>query len=137
MKYNEETSMNPYLIQEIQDCLGDLSNPCAQARLGGIATALHAFTQGQWSLLETDDGPVFISEDLTEAIRCRPFDVAEFLLDKVFALMDDAEKREWSPEVAQDAADDIARYDGIEIDPGEIYETIAGFIAQEREEEEE
>ena len=140
MKYNEETTMNPLLIREIQNCLECLPSPIANARLGGIAIALHALTGTQWGLIDTDDGQVFMKEDATEAI-CREsidatsetFDLTVYLFDKVFAFMDEEDKALWTPEEAENVANDIDWNDGIEADPDEVYDTIAAFIAQEEE----
>ena len=52
MKYNEETSMDPRLMEEIQETLYTINHrlrswqnkQLARARLNGIATALHALT---------------------------------------------------------------------------------------------
>ena len=58
MRYNDETSMEPHLQEEIQMLLGiitanfragiDNTNPVS--RLGGICTAIHAFADEIWTL---------------------------------------------------------------------------------------
>ena len=67
MKYNDETSMNPLLQVEIQECLAQ-PTPRALARLEGIATALHALTGECWSCVRWASGYVFVNEDETECI---------------------------------------------------------------------
>ena len=76
MKYNDETSMEPHLMMEIQECLTGLttnwgrgrSNPAAMAKLSGIATALHALTGEVWTCEYWPDGYVFVNESQTECI---------------------------------------------------------------------
>lgn len=76
MKYNNETSMEPHLQEEIQECLRQAiaywgrgkSNPIAMARLGGIATAIHALTGEIWNCEYGAEGYIFINEDRTECI---------------------------------------------------------------------
>lgn len=70
MKYNDETSMEPRLQSEIQDCLlaATFGDRCAKARLGGIATALHALTGTQWNITLLASGYAFINDTETECI---------------------------------------------------------------------
>ena len=76
MKYNDETSMEMHLQKEIQACLlsatghfqAGKSDPIAMARLGGIATAIHALTGEIWNCELGTEGYIFINEDRTECI---------------------------------------------------------------------
>ena len=77
MKFNDETSMEPHLMEEIQTLLGvitanfrsQIDNTAPVARLGGICTAIHAFTGEVWTLnLDTQLWYVLVSEDETECI---------------------------------------------------------------------
>ena len=77
MKFNDETSMDPRLMEEIQETLYTINHrlrswqnkQLARARLNGIATALHALTDEIWSVEERDGETVFINEDETECIK--------------------------------------------------------------------
>ena len=77
MKFNDETSMDPRLMEEIQETLFTINHrlrswqnkQLARARLNGIATALHALTDEIWSVEERDGETVFINEDETEYIK--------------------------------------------------------------------
>ena len=78
MKYNDETSMNPHLQQEIQECLTQANesfakgkaNPVAMARLSGICTALHALADEIWDVsCQIGEGYVLLNEDKTECIK--------------------------------------------------------------------
>ena len=77
MRFNDETSMEPHLQEEIQMLLGiitanfragiDNTNPVS--RLGGICTAIHAFADEIWTLkLDAQMRYVLVSEDETECI---------------------------------------------------------------------
>ena len=77
MKFNEETSIDPRLMEEVQETLYTINHrlrswqnkQLARARLNGIATALHALTDEIWSAEERDGETVFINEDETECIK--------------------------------------------------------------------
>ena len=77
MKFNEETSMEPRLMEEVQEPLHTLNHQyrswqnkqLARARLNGIATALHALADEIWSVEIRDGETVFIKEDETECIK--------------------------------------------------------------------
>ena len=77
MRFNDETSLDPRLVEEIQETLYTInhrlrswqSKQLARARLNGIATALHALTDGIWSVEARDGETLFINEDGTECIR--------------------------------------------------------------------
>ena len=77
MKINENTSMDPRLMEEIQETLYTInhllrtwqSKQLSRARLNGIATALHALTGEIWSVEVRDGETVFINEDETECIK--------------------------------------------------------------------
>ena len=77
MKFNDETSMDPRLMEEIQETLYTInhrlrswqSKQQAIARLNGIATALHAIADEIWSVEVRDGETVFINEDETECIK--------------------------------------------------------------------
>ena len=77
MRFNDETSLDPRLIEEIQETLFTINHPLrsgqskqlATARLNGIATALHALTNEIWSVDVWDGETIFINEDETECIR--------------------------------------------------------------------
>ena len=77
MRYNDETSMEPHLQEEIQMLLGiitanfragiDNINPVS--RLGGICTAIHAFADEIWTpKLDAQMRYVLVNEDETECI---------------------------------------------------------------------
>ena len=69
MRYNEETGMEPRLMEEIQSCLAACKyDRFAMARLGGISTALHALTDKIWSCEKRDGRYVYVNEDGTECI---------------------------------------------------------------------
>lgn len=76
MRFNDETSLDPRLIEEIQETLFTInhrlrswqSKQLATARLNGIATALHALMGEIWSVEIWDGEMVFINEDDTECI---------------------------------------------------------------------
>ena len=77
MKFNDETSMEPRLMEEIQETLFTINHrlrswqnkQLATARLNGIATALHALTDEIWSVEVREGETVFINEDETECIK--------------------------------------------------------------------
>ena len=77
MKFNDETSMDPRLMEEIQETLYTINHrlrswqnkQLARARLNGIATALHALADEIWSVEIRDGVTVFINEDETECIK--------------------------------------------------------------------
>ena len=77
MRYNDETSMDPRLMEEIQETLYTINHrlrswqnkQLVRARLNGIATALHALTDEIWSVEVRDGETVFINEDGTECIK--------------------------------------------------------------------
>ena len=77
MKCNEETSMEPRLMEEVQETLYTINHQyrswqnkqLARARLNGIATALHALSDEIWSVEVQDGEAVFINEDETECIK--------------------------------------------------------------------
>ena len=77
MKFNDETSMEPRLQEEIQELLSTITvnfrtqvydaNP--MARLGGICTAIHAFTGEIWQpCLDARLRYVLMNENKTECI---------------------------------------------------------------------
>lgn len=77
MKYNDETSMEPRLQEEIQELLTTITvNFCSQvydsnplARLGGICTAIHALTGEIWTpSWDVRLRYVLMNEDKTECI---------------------------------------------------------------------
>ena len=77
MKFNDETSMDPRLMEEIQETLYTINHrlrswqnkQLARARLNGIATALYALSDEIWSIEVRDGETVFINEDGTECIK--------------------------------------------------------------------
>ena len=77
MKFNEETSMEPRLMEEVQETLYTINHQyrswqnkqLARARLNGIATALYALSDEIWSIEVRDGETVFINEDGTECIK--------------------------------------------------------------------
>ena len=77
MKFNDETGMDPRLMEEIQEALFTInhrgrswqSRQLATAKLSGIATALHALADEIWSVEIWDGETVFINEDGTECIK--------------------------------------------------------------------
>ena len=77
MKFNDETGRDPRLMEEIQEALFTInrrgrswqSRQLATAKLGGIATALHALADETWSVEIWDGETVFINEDGTECIK--------------------------------------------------------------------
>ena len=77
MRYNDETSMDPRLMEEIQETLYTINHrlrswqnkQLARARLNGIATALHALTDEIWSVEVKNGETVFINENETECIK--------------------------------------------------------------------
>ena len=77
MKFNEETSIDPRLMEEIQETLYTINHrlrswqnkQLARARLNGIATALYALSDEIWSIEVRDGETVFINEDETECIK--------------------------------------------------------------------
>ena len=76
MKFNDETGMEPFLQEEIQERLTDLNlhartsqtRQVCLAGLNGIATALHALTGEVWSCERWPSGYVFVNESQTECI---------------------------------------------------------------------
>ena len=58
------------------------------------------------------------------------FDPPEFLLGKVFPLMGEDEIKNWCIEEANALSYDLKK-DGIDVNPSEIYELIAEYIAQD------
>ena len=77
MKYNNETSMDPHLQEEIRVCLqiatknfwSQINNRNAMARLGGICTAIHALTGEVWTPSWSEKMQyVLMNEDGTECI---------------------------------------------------------------------
>ena len=77
MKFNDETSIEPRMMEAIQETLFTINHrrrswqnkQLARARLNGIAIALHALTDEIWSAEERDGETVFINEDETECIK--------------------------------------------------------------------
>ena len=77
MKFNEETSIDPRLMEEIQETLYTINHRLRswqkkqldRARLNGIATALYALSDEIWSIEVRDGETVFINEDETECIK--------------------------------------------------------------------
>lgn len=77
MRFNDETSLDPRLVEEIRETLFTINHPLrsgqskqlATARLNGIATALHALIDEIWSVEVRNSETVFINEDETECIR--------------------------------------------------------------------
>ena len=77
MKFNDETSIEPRLMEEIQETLYTINHrlrswqnkQLARARLNGIATALYALSDEIWSIEVRDGETVFINEDGTECIK--------------------------------------------------------------------
>ena len=77
MKFNENTSMEPHLLVEIQMLLSIITtNFWAQSndtnpmsRLGGICTAIHAYTDEVWTpQWDAKMRYVLVNEDETECI---------------------------------------------------------------------
>lgn len=68
--------------------------------------------------------------------QCEEFDLCGYLMECVYAYMEKEEKQHWCLADAKDVAHDIKLHDGVEADPQEIYETIAEFIEQDAEENE-
>lgn len=77
MKYNEATSMEPHLLEEIRTLLdiaaanfrAMVNDPIPMARLDGICTAIHAYTGEIWSVKpDTQMRYVLVNEDETECI---------------------------------------------------------------------
>ena len=58
------------------------------------------------------------------------FDLPAYLLEITYGMMDGKDIANWSMDEARLAARDLALC-GIEADADEIYETVAGFIAQD------
>lgn len=77
MKFNEETSMDLRLMEEVQETLYTINHQygswqnkqLARAKLNGIATALHALSDEIWSVEIRDGETVFINEGETECIK--------------------------------------------------------------------
>ena len=59
------------------------------------------------------------------------FDLPAFLLAKVYDNMDGEDVQGWSREEAAVLARDLRTHDGLNCDPGEIYEIISEFILQD------
>ena len=62
------------------------------------------------------------------------FDTADFLVNKVYAYMDESDKAAWSFYEALRVVHDVRMRDGIRLNPHETYEIIADMIAQDEEE---
>ena len=77
MKYNEATSMEPHLLEEIRVLLDDttvkywtgVDNSIPKARLRGICTAIHAYTGEIWAVKPDEQKRyTLVNEDETECI---------------------------------------------------------------------